>query len=89
MNIHNTISINQDINIADLGLIRSEDAVSKHAVGEVADTLDAAVAAFSGLVEIISECPGKNLDAQKLYFLLSQHERAFAEALSEIHCIIS
>ena len=88
MNIHNTISINQDINIADLGLIHSADAVSKQAVGEVVDTLDAAVKAFSGLVEIIAECPSKNLDAEKLYFLLAQHEQAFSDALSEMHCLL-
>ena len=54
----------------------------------VYDSLLEKINAFSGIVEILAECSGQNLDAGKLFFLLSQQEREFNDVLVQLERLI-
>ena len=74
MNVQNTISISQTI----------KHGIERKAAVAVYDSLLEKINAFSGIVEILAECSGQNLDAGKLFFLLSQQEREFNDVLVQL-----
>ena len=88
MNISNTVSIKQDINLNDLGLLRRADAVAKADVAAVYDTLLEKLHAFSALVEILAKSASTSLDANKLFFLILQQEASFNAVLTDLENLI-